>query len=105
MFKKLSARRVFKGLAILALLAVIGVGALLAALSLERRSEITLPEPTGPFAVGRSIYDWTDDATVDALAPVPGARRELLVWIWYPAAGGQSAAMDDYVPAQMQAAA
>src|SRR5205814_3433234 len=29
----------------------------------------------------------------------------LLVWIWYPSATGQSAVMDDYVPAQMRAAA
>src|SRR5215813_1751199 len=105
MLRKPLARRVFKALAILASLAVLGLGALLVALSLERRSEIALPEPTGPFAVGRSTYDWVDDATVDTLAPAPGTRRELLVWIWYPAEGGQSAQMDDYVPAQMQAAA
>jgi len=55
--------------------------------------------PTGTFAVGRAIYDWTDDANVDALAPVAGTKRELLVWIWYPAAAGQSAATDEYLPA------
>ena len=33
------------------------------ALWLEHRTEITLPTPTGSFAVGRAIYDWTDDAT------------------------------------------
>jgi predicted dienelactone hydrolase len=74
----------------------------LVSLWFERRTEITLPAPTGQFAVGRAIYDWTDDATVDTLAPVPGTKRELLVWIWYPSAAGQSAAMDDYVPARMR---
>jgi predicted dienelactone hydrolase len=52
------------------------------------------------------IYAWADDATLDALAPVPGTKRELLAWIWYPSvAGGQSVVIDDYVPAPMRAAA
>src|SRR5216684_2237685 len=99
------ARRILKGLAVLAMLGVLGVGALLGTLWLERRSEITLPTPTGSFAAGRAIYDWTDDAKLDTLAPVPGTKRELLVWIWYPSAAGQSVAIDDYVPSQMRAAA
>src|SRR5258705_9727957 len=96
-------RRVLKGIAVLAMAGVIGIGALLASLWLEQRSEITLPTPTGPFAVGRVIYDWTDGATLDTLAPAPGTKRELLVWIWYPSAPGNSASMvADYVPGQMQ---
>jgi predicted dienelactone hydrolase len=98
------ARRIFKGFAVLAMLGVLGVAALLGSLWLEHRIEVTLPTPTGPFAVGRSIYDWTDDARLDTLAPVPRTKRELLVWIWYPSANEQSVAMDDYVPAQMRAA-
>jgi len=97
-------RWMFKAFAILALAGVLGIGALLGSLWLERRSETTLPAPTGTFAVGRAIYDWKDDATLDALAPIPGTKRELLVWIWYPSAAGQSAA-DDYIPAQMRTAA
>src|SRR6266849_9939324 len=103
--KKRLARRIFKGFAVLAALGVLGAGALLGTLWLERRAETTLPMPTGSFAVGRAIYDWTDDARLDTLAPVPGTKRELLVWIWYPSAAGQSVAMDDYVPAQMRSAA
>ena len=99
------ARRIFKGLAAFAMLGVLGVGVLLGSLWLEHRTGIALPAPTGPFAVGRAIYDWTDEAHADMLAPVPGAKRELLVWIWYPSAAEQSAAMDDYVPGQMRAAA
>src|SRR5256886_2928209 len=98
------ARRIFKGFAVLAMLSVYGIVALLAALWLERKTELTLPTPTGPCAVGRAIYDWTD-AKPDMLAPVPGTKRELLVWIWYPSAAGPSATMDDYLPAQMRAAA
>jgi dienelactone hydrolase len=99
------ARRIFKGRVVLAMLGVLGVAALLGSLWLERRTAVTLPTPTGTFAVGRAVYDWADNETLDTLAPVPGTKRELLVWIWYPSAAGQSAAMDDYVPAQMRAAA
>jgi len=93
--------RIFKGFAILAMLGVLGVAALLFSLWMEHRSAITLPRPTGAFAVGRAIYDWTDDANVDTLAPVAGTKRELLVWIWYPAPAGQSSA-DDYLPAPLR---
>lgn len=88
------ARSAFKVLAALAMLGVLGIAALLGSLWVERRSESTLPVPTGPFAVGRTIYDWTDNAELD-----PETKRELLVWIWYPAAAGESdAVVDDYVP-------
>jgi predicted dienelactone hydrolase len=90
--------RIFRGFAILAILAVLGVSALFVSLWLEHRTQVTLPPPTGPFAVGRALYDWADDENLDALAPVPGTKRELLVWIWYPAAAGQSATIDDYLP-------
>jgi len=97
------ASRIFKGFAILAMLGVVGVAAILFSLWIEHRSAITLPTPTGSFAVGRAIYDWTDDANVDTLAPVAGSKRELLVWIWYPAAVGQSAATDEYLPGPLRA--
>lgn len=106
MFKTRLARRIFKGFAMLAMLGVLGVGVLLGSIWLEKRTEVTFPALTGPFAVGRGIYAWADDAQSDPLAPVPGTRRELLVWIWYPAAAGQSAAMmDDYVPTSLRAPA
>ncbi|HEX3553114.1 MAG TPA: family membership [Thermoanaerobaculia bacterium] len=99
------ARRVLKGCAIVVMLGVLGIGALLGALWLEHGTEVTLPAPTGPFAVGRTTSVWADDGASDPLAPVAGTKRELLVWIWYPAAAGQSAAvMDDYLPAQWRAA-
>ena len=99
------ARRLFKGFAVLAMLGVLGIAALLGSLWLERRTEITLPTPTGPFAVGRAIYDWTDDTKLDTLAPVPGTKRELLIWMWYPSAAVRSVAVDEYLPASMRAAA
>jgi hypothetical protein len=97
-------KAILKGCAVLAIAGMIAVAALFGALWLEHRTEVTLPEPTGPFAVGRSLYDWADDKTLDTLAPVPGTKRELLVWIWYPSAAGQRDAIDEYVP-RMRAAA
>jgi predicted dienelactone hydrolase len=96
------ARRIFKTLAILAMLAALGIAALFGSLWLEHRTAVTLPTPTGSLAVGRATYDWADATALDTLAPVPGTKRELLVWIWYPSAAGQSAAMDDYVPAAVR---
>jgi predicted dienelactone hydrolase len=84
------------------MLGVLALGALFGFLWLEHRSEVTLPTPTGPFAVGRAIYDWTDPVTLDTLAPVPGTKRELLVWIWYPSAAGQSIVTDDYLPVELR---
>jgi dienelactone hydrolase len=96
--------RLSRALSPLLLVAVLGCTALLVALWLEHRSTLTLPAPTGPFAVGRAIYDWRDDSTLDTLALDPNTKRELLVWLWYPAAPGQSSTtVGDYLPAQMQA--
>src|SRR5207253_6247048 len=101
--QKRLARRIFKSVAALVMFAVLGVAVLLASLWLEHGTQITLPTPTGSFAVGRSIQHWTDDAHTDSLAPVPGTMRELLVWMWYPAASGPPAVgADDYVPVQVR---
>ncbi len=93
--------RLLKGFTVLALLGGLGIATLVGLLWLEHRSEVTLPTPTGSFAVGREIHDWTDSVALDTLAPVPGTKRELLVWIWYPAAG-QSGVTDDYLPALLR---
>jgi hypothetical protein len=55
-----------------AMLGALGIAALLVSLWLEHRTEITLPTPTGAFAVGLAIYDWSNDVTLEALAPGPG---------------------------------
>jgi predicted dienelactone hydrolase len=103
MDRKRLARRIFKGFAALAMAGILGVAALLASLWLEHRTEVTLPAPTGPFAVGRAAYAWADAAS-DTLAPVPGTKRGLVVRIWYPAAGGQPAPTGEYLPARLRAA-
>jgi predicted dienelactone hydrolase len=86
------------------IVALLAAGMLLASLWREHTSGLTLPEPTGPFAVGRKIYDWVDSASVDTLTPVPGMKRELLVWIWYPCVHTPSASTAEYMPAPLRAA-
>jgi predicted dienelactone hydrolase len=93
-----------KGVAALALFAVAGLAVLLALLWCDHKTEITLPAPMGRFAVGRTTYTWVNDAETDELAPPPGAKREVVAWIWYPAATSPSAAPVEYLPAAWRAA-
>lgn len=92
-------RRIFKGFAVLATLGVVGIAVLLGLLWLDHDRDTTLPTPTGPFAVGRTTYLWSDPAHAQLLAPQPGTERQVFAWIWYPAAPRQpSQAVDDYLP-------
>jgi hypothetical protein len=52
---------------------------------IRRYQTLVLPTPTGPYAVGRREYVWTDQSRYDSLAPHAGSKRELIVWVWYPA--------------------
>ena len=97
--------RVIKTLVVVALFAVVAIAFLLGLMWLDHNRETTLPTPTGPFAVGRTTYVWRDAAHEDPLAPQPGTTRELLAWIWYPAAPRQTPqAVDDYLPAPWRTA-
>jgi hypothetical protein len=96
---------VIKALVVVALFAVVAIAVLLGLLWLDHKRETSLPTPTGPFAVGRTTYVWSDAAHLDPLAPQPGTKRELLAWIWYPAAPRQpSQTVDDYLPAPWRTA-
>jgi len=97
--------RVIKALVVVALFAVVAIAALLGLLWLDHKRETLLPTPTGPFAVGRTTYVWSDAAHLDPLAPQPGTKRELLAWVWYPAVPRQpSQTVDDYLPAPWRTA-
>jgi predicted dienelactone hydrolase len=97
-------RWTLRGVGAVIALVAIAISSLIAFLWIDHRRETVLPEPTGSFAVGRSIQAWADEATADQLAPKEGTRREVLVWIWYPAAAEKSAPKDDYTPDYMTAA-
>jgi dienelactone hydrolase len=97
--------RLIKVLAVLALFGVSAIAVLLGLMWLDHNRETALPTPSGPFAVGRTTYVWSDAAQVDPMAPQPGTKRELLAWIWSPAAPRQPAqAVDDYLPAPWRTA-
>jgi len=97
--------RVIRVLAGVAVFGVIAIAALLGLMCLDHKRETTLPTPTGPFAVGRTTCVWSDPTHLDSLAPQPGTKRELLAWIWYPAAPRQpSQTVDDYLPAPWRTA-
>src|ERR1700674_3936495 len=88
-----------------ALFTIVAIAVLLGLMGLAHNRETTLPTPTGPFAVGRTTYVWSDPAHLDRTAPPPGTKRELLAWIWFPAAPRQqSQAFDDYLPAPWRTA-
>jgi predicted dienelactone hydrolase len=89
-------RKLFKILAGLVLLLIAGIAAILGLLRLEHGFAVELPAPTGSFAVGRVMYHWVDPTRVDTLAPVAGQKRELIVWIWYPAAPKTTAQPAEY---------
>jgi len=95
----LLAKRLVHSLAALAIFAVLGLTMLLALLWREHKTEITLPTPTGHFAVARTTYTWVNTAQTDELAPSSGAKREVVVWTWYPTAAVTSAAPVEYLPA------
>jgi len=97
--------RVIKTLVVAALFAVVAIAVLLGLMWLEHKRETLLPAPSGPFAVGRTMYVWSDPVHPDPMAPQPGTKRELLAWIWYPAAPRQpSQTVDDYLPAPWRTA-
>jgi dienelactone hydrolase len=57
-----------------------------------------LPKPTGPHSVGRVSYDWVDPARFDIYAGNPEARRELVLFVWYPARPQATAEFAPYLP-------
>jgi predicted dienelactone hydrolase len=103
-FAKRFIKFLIKSFAALVLLVVVGLLTLFGLLRREHGTEITLPAPTGHFAVGRTTYTWVNNAETDELAPAPGAKREVVTWIWYPSATAPSAAPAEYLPAPWRTA-
>jgi dienelactone hydrolase len=89
--------RWLRRLAWLAVAGVLAIAAFVSAIWMDHRAATTLPTPSGPLLVGRSIQAWTD-GTVDTFAPTPGTTRMLQAWIWYPAAARSGALPGDYLP-------
>jgi hypothetical protein len=90
--------------AAVAVVAIALVVILLLVMWREHKTGITLPSPTGPFAVGRATFTWINEAETDDLAPSPGAKRQVFVWMWYPATRSATDVPAEYLPAQWRAA-
>src|SRR5580765_6430360 len=43
-----------------------------------------LPQPSGPFGIGRIAFDWTDPNRAADMAEDRGPHSELMVYVWYP---------------------
>jgi predicted dienelactone hydrolase len=43
------------------------------------------PRPTGPYAIGTITYHWIDTSRTATYGDDPGAPRELMAQVWYPA--------------------
>jgi dienelactone hydrolase len=55
-----------------------------------------LPAPTGPYAIGRTSFDWIDESRLDSVTP--HGHREVVVWLWYPATPKVSAQPAEWQP-------
>jgi hypothetical protein len=48
------------------------------------------PDPKGQYPVGTTRFVWVDSSRADPTAPTPGALRQVIVQLWYPAARPQA---------------
>ncbi len=56
---------------------------ILLAFSVYRQLE--LPEPTGHYSVGRTVFRWVDASRPEVMTENPGDLREVMAMVWYPA--------------------
>src|SRR5262245_61831068 len=57
-----------------------------------------LPAPTGQSPVGRIAYHWTDSSRTEPFSTANGAKREVMVYVWYPANAQPNASTFPYLP-------
>lgn len=93
-------KRLVRILLLLLLAGVLVIMAGVAFVEYRRHQTLILPSPTGPYTVGRMEYDWTDQSRTDPLAPHAGTKRELVVWVWYPAERVSGAQPAPYLPSR-----
>ncbi|UKS26556.1 dienelactone hydrolase family protein [Paenibacillus sp. HWE-109] len=63
-------------------------------------------KPTGPYAVGTTVYHWKDEQRRETYSENPADLRELMVQVWYPAIEGGREEVSPYLQnaSQMTAA-
>ncbi len=57
----------------------------------------SLPEPSGPYAIGTLLYHWVDRSRGEIFTADPQDHRELMVQIWYPAQASPSMPHAPYI--------
>ena len=70
------------------------------ALRVEHGLPLTLPEPTGPFAVGRTFQEW-QGVREGAASQGSSQNEPLQTWIWYPATKARMNGTEPYLPEQI----
>jgi dienelactone hydrolase len=82
-----------------ALLLKLVLVASLSAFAQSTDNSLRLPHPSGAYGVGRVGYDWVDQSRAEAFAKDPSARREIMVYVWYPIdLGSGNLVRADYLP-------
>jgi dienelactone hydrolase len=92
---RMAVRQVRTGLVIAVLFALLAGSCYVGWVMIRRSEAVSLPEPTGTFAVGRRTFEWTDAARKDPYGEGP---RKLAVWVWYPVAKGTTGRKVQYAP-------
>jgi predicted dienelactone hydrolase len=57
-----------------------------------------LPSPSGAFSVGRRCVEFVDPDRPELYSDDPDDRRELVLWVWYPATTHNTAERAEYLP-------
>jgi pimeloyl-ACP methyl ester carboxylesterase len=74
--------------ALLAAIVVVGITSLIFVLTMN--ADMSYPEPSGSYEVGRIAYDWIDHNRTE-IATGNVTDRELMVYVWYPACATENA--------------
>src|SRR5262245_5218108 len=61
-------------------------------------AQTQLPRPTGEYGIGRCVLDWTDPARTETQSGKHDAKRELLVYLFYPIDPQARGVRADYFP-------
>jgi predicted dienelactone hydrolase len=91
-------RKLLKWMAVPLVCMLALVGALVGYLFISHNQLLVLPSPTGSYSVGRTEYDWIDGSRIDPLSDQGNEKRELLIWVWYPATVSQRDLRVPYLP-------
>ncbi len=68
-----------------------------AAQSPTTATDVTFPDLTGPYKVGRVAYEWVDQSRDETCADIPGLKRDLMVYVWFPASPAKRAKAASYM--------